>query len=471
MDDHNKKYGDDGSVYYSYSRNKSEGPSDPYSEHIEVTVPKAVRPYGISSSPANGQRTWEYRDTKPKTSFKSMFAAFLAGAVLVSGLMFASDQMNLFTSGSAAGASAPRTGGPATPAVSANYTTGGNASSANSALKPMNIADIVSGASPAVVKLETFVKSSRGRRTTNEDFFRYFFGDDFFSTPNGNDGNGRQTAGLGTGFIFDKSGYILTNQHVVEGADEIEVTVEGHKEPFKGELLGTAPDLDLAVVKITGKNEFPTLPLGDSDSMRVGDWVTAIGNPMGFDHTVSVGVLSAKEREIKIPDGTKTRVYQHLLQTDASINPGNSGGPLLNLSGEVIGINTAVSSQAQGIGFAIPTSTVLTVLDSMKNNVKIPKPFVGVSMQDIEQTWVKELQLSNTDGVLVRSVVSKSPAAMAGLQPYDVINEINGEKIKNAQEFSEKIKTFKVGDKITMSVIRDGTKMSTGLTIGDMNDY
>ncbi|MGO4276599.1 S1C family serine protease, partial [Paenibacillus sp. TAF58] len=164
---------------------------------------------------------------------------------------------------------------------------------------------------------------------------------------------------------------------------------------------------DLAVLKIEGDKEFPILPLGKAEDVNVGDWVVAIGNPYGFDHTVTVGVLSAKERPISIPDSKGTREYKHLLQTDASINPGNSGGPLLNLNGEVIGINTAVSSQAQGIGFAIPTSTISSVLENLKNNVQIPKepvPYLGVGLQDIGKDWVSELKLSNTDGALVGSV-------------------------------------------------------------------
>ncbi|MBW7461798.1 trypsin-like peptidase domain-containing protein, partial [Paenibacillus sepulcri] len=148
--------------------------------------------------------------------------------------------------------------------------------------------------------------------------------------------------GLGTGFFFDSTGYILTNQHVVGDADEIKVTVQGRAEPLVAKKLGSDYNLDLAVLKVEGTN-FPTLPIGDSDSIDIGDWVVAIGNPYGFDHTVTVGVLSAKERPISIQDTEGTRNYEHLLQTDASINPGNSGGPLINLEGEVVGINTAVS--------------------------------------------------------------------------------------------------------------------------------
>jgi S1-C subfamily serine protease len=212
--------------------------------------------------------------------------------------------------------------------------------------------------------------------------------------------------------------------------------------------------------------------MGKAENVNVGDWVVAIGNPYGFDHTVTVGVLSAKERPISIPDSKGTRNYQHLLQTDASINPGNSGGPLLNLNGEVIGINTAVSAQAQGIGFAIPTSTISTVIDNLKNNVKIPKaavPYLGVGLQDIDQTWLKDLKLQNTEGALVGTVDRKSPAFTAGIRPYDVIVDINGNKVANTQELITKIQATKVGDKVKLGVIRDGNRTDITVQVGDKN--
>jgi serine protease Do len=213
--------------------------------------------------------------------------------------------------------------------------------------------------------------------------------------------------------------------------------------------------------------------LGNVEGTSVGDWVVAIGNPYGFEHTVTVGVLSAKERPIAIPDQQGTRNYKHLLQTDASINPGNSGGPLLNLNGEVIGINTAVSSQAQGIGFAIPTSTINGVLDSLMKNVKIPKepaPYIGVVLKDILQSYVKDLQLSNTDGTIVNSVSMGSPAFKAGIKTYDVILSVNGTQIKKKEELIAKIQAMKPGDKATLGIIRDGKKMDVAVTIGDKNN-
>lgn len=225
-------------------------------------------------------------------------------------------------------------------------------------------------------------------------------------------------------------------------------------------------------MKIEGTKDFATLALGNVEDTSVGDWVVAIGNPYGFEHTVTVGVLSAKERPIEIPDTQGTRNYKHLLQTDASINPGNSGGPLLNLSGEVIGINTAVSSQAQGIGFAIPTSTIQGVLDSLIKNVVIPKepaPYIGVSVGNVPESYIKDLQLENTDGAYVDQVPMGGPAFKAGIKTYDVILSVNGAKVKTRDELIAKIQTFKVNDKVTLNLVRDGKKMDVVVTIGDKN--
>ena len=334
-------------------------------------------------------------------------------------------------------------------------------------VRPDTIADIVEQASPAVVKIETYGTSARSRSPFNDDFFRYFFGDGFGQPQEPN----RRQLGAGSGFIFDPDGYILTNEHVISGADEIYVTVLGHKEPFKAELLGSDFDLDLAVLKIEGSEPFRSLPLGNSADLRVGDWVTAIGNPLGFDHTVSVGVLSANEREIRIPDQQERRYreYQHLLQTDAAINQGNSGGPLLNLNGEVIGINTAVSAQAQGIGFAIPTSTVVAVLDKLKNNEPIPRPFIGVGLTDINESWLDELGLDSTDGTIITQVQADSSASRAGLRPYDVIVAMDGEPIENTQQFIERIQQSEIGQRISLTIIRDGQRFETAVTVGNRN--
>ncbi|WP_438446607.1 S1C family serine protease [Gorillibacterium sp. sgz5001074] len=482
--------------YYSYGPYKSapqpEGDSESaasyqsldHSESVEVTAPKPVRPYpyGVQEPQAPAAPSgWTPAPAAPKrrSNVRGMFAAFMAGAVLVGSLMFASDRMNLFT-GTA-------TGGSGSASAPANVSSGSGSSAGvkSAALdisRPGSVSSIVQQASPAVVKIESFVtvkQRTRSNSLMDDPFFQYFFG-------NGNNGGNsqsqpkagtKQQAGMGTGFIFEKSGYILTNQHVIEGAEEIQVTVEGYDEPFVAKLLGNSAELDLAVLKIEGTKDFPILPIGDSNSMSIGDWVVAIGNPYGFEHTVTVGVLSAKEREIEIPETTGTRTYKHLFQTDASINPGNSGGPLLNLNGEVVGINTAVNAQAQGIGFAIPTSTISEVLESLKNNVQIPKapvPYIGAtlsSLKDVDASYLKELKIDGTDGVMVVSVELGHPAFKAGLKTYDVITSIDGAAVKTKEELITKIQAKKVGDKASFGILRDGQKAAVDITIGNKNDF
>ncbi|MEK8126973.1 trypsin-like peptidase domain-containing protein [Paenibacillus filicis] len=464
--------------YQSKSAESTSASDSSGSSPVEVTPPKPIRPFYTGDGDSSGQGQWQFSDSQPPrkgSGFRSMFAAFMAGVVVVGSLMFLSDKYNLFTGGEGV-----MTGAGSSSSVPAS--SGGSGAVRPTALdmtRPNNISSIVEQSSPAVVKIETKVKPKNtrgGNSLFNDPFFRQFFGDDFGggSSQQPNQGGQLQPGGMGTGFIFEKSGYILTNEHVIDGADEIWVYVQDHKEPFKAELLGNSYDLDLAALKITPESgkEFPTLPLGSADDLREGDWVVAIGNPYGFDHTVTVGVLSAKERPISIPDANGTRNYKHLLQTDASINPGNSGGPLLNLNGEVIGINTAVSAQAQGIGFAIPTSTISSVLENLKNNVKIPKepvPFVGITMADIDKEWVSELKLENNQGAIVSQVERKSPAFTAGIRPYDVIVDVGGTKVKTPSEVSEAIKKAKVGDKVSIGVMRDGKKQNIEVTVGNRN--
>jgi Do/DeqQ family serine protease len=381
---------------------------------------------------------------------------FLLGAVVIAGLMFAADAANLFTGDQKLQA---LDGGAVETAAgwSANGANGtSNDGSTNSTIiRPGNVADIVDRTSNAVVKIETTVKQSSifDNPLFNDPFFDRFFGDEF-------GGDEERSGGMGSGFIFDKEGYVLTNEHVIEGAEKIFVKLKGSDTKYPAKLLGTAYELDLAVLKIETKKEFPALKMGNSDAIRVGDWVVAIGNPYGFEHTVTVGVLSAKERPISIPDSKGTREYKNLLQTDASINPGNSGGPLLNLKGEVIGINTAVSAQAQGIGFAIPTTTVNTVLESLKANKKIVKPYLGVRLQDIDPSWVSKLGLSNAEGAMIVQIENASPADKAGLEPADVVLSVDGKKVNNASKLQEAIQARKPGDKVDVVIVRDGRKWS-----------
>jgi len=440
---------------------------------VEVTPPAQLRPFAPTQSAKGG---WQGREPR-RTSFKAVFASFMVGVVAVGTLMFMADRQNWFSSDQALGAS-PSVGQGAN--TNAKPGDDGVVSTASDVVRPNNIAQIFEQASPAVVKIQTFSKQQQSNRSDSildDPFFRQFFGDGY-GDQGGGDSSGQGTgqlvpSGMGTGFFFESDGYILTNQHVIADADEIQVTVEGHDKPLTAKKLGANYDLDLAVLKVEGTG-FPTLKIGSSEKADIGDWVVAIGNPHGFDHTVTVGVLSAKERPISIPDAEGTRNYEHLLQTDASINPGNSGGPLLNLQGEVIGINTAVSSQAQGIGFAIPTSTIMENLEALKANKEIPKkpaPFIGARLGDISDQLQQELGLSSKEGFYIDSVIYKSPAYLADLRQYDVITAMDGTKYKTKEEFITAVQAKAVGDKITLSIIRNGKSMDVTVEIGNANDF
>ncbi len=451
MDDQYRKQ--DEPFGFPYGQNHADNRAEqPGTEVVPAT--REYRPFTVS-----GGRGTAWQAPPKRASLKSLFASFMVGVVLIGGLMFAADRGNWFSEGSFAAPAQTTDARPAGAAVS----------NAADTVRPNNIAQIFEQASPAVVKIETSVRGSSRSSASMDDLFEQFFG----QSPGSGGNDALQPSGMGSGFIFDSKGYILTNQHVIADADEIEVTVVGHNKPFKAKLLGSSYDLDLAVLKIEGEN-FPTLKLGNSGDVHMGDWVVAIGNPYGFDHTVTVGVLSSNEREISIPDEQGTRNYQHLLQTDASINPGNSGGPLLNLQGEVIGINTAVSAQAQGIGFAIPTSTISEVLENLKNNVEIPKkpvPFIGASLQTLTPEFAERLGVSGTEGSVVVSVIYGSPAYKADLRAYDVITGMDGTSYKDNTELIAAIQKKNVGDKVVLNVIRNGEKIDLEVTIGNRNDF
>ncbi|MMZ61570.1 putative serine protease HtrA [compost metagenome] len=281
--------------------------------------------------------------------------------------------------------------------------------------------------------------------------------------------------GIGSGFIFDKTGYILTNNHVIDGADVVQVTLENNNKPFEAKVLGSSADLDLAVLKIEGDN-FPTVQLGDSDQAQVGEWMVAIGNPEGFEHSVTAGVLSATGRTITINDQSTGRPtqYKNLIQTDASINPGNSGGPLLNLQGQVIGMNVAVSADAQGIGFAIPSNTIKSVVEKLKNNQEIPKepvPFIGATLMNLTPEVAKEMDTSLTEGSVVGEVIYRSPAYQADLRSYDIIIGANGTKYATTQELIDFIQKQSVGSTITLNIERFGKKIDLPVKIGNKNDF
>ncbi|WP_245809701.1 S1C family serine protease [Cohnella massiliensis] len=297
------------------------------------------------------------REARPgRTSARSILASFLVGALVVGGLSFLSDRLSLFTGDASGEAGMSASGGSAYSASSGITTASLNAED--------DISSVFEQANPAVVEIENY-------GIPTDTYGAYLFGGrgGWMDGPQ----QQRQSAepelmGTGTGFFFSEDGYILTNEHVIADASELKVTVPGYAEQLTAEVVSAYEELDIAVLKVESPDgqAFPTLAFGDSDQTKIGDWVIAIGNPYGLDHTMTVGVLSAKERPITIAeeDGTEHQ-YEHLLQTDASINPGNSGGPLLNERGEVIGMNTAVNAEAQGIGFAISFATIQSALSEM----------------------------------------------------------------------------------------------------------
>ncbi|AEF95082.1 HtrA2 peptidase [Desulfotomaculum nigrificans CO-1-SRB] len=309
-------------------------------------------------------------------------------------------------------------------------------------IRPANIADVVKQTAPAVVKIETVVESTNPY--LSDPFFRQFFRSQGIPLT-------RVQQGLGSGFIVSPDGYILTNNHVIEGASQIKVTLSTNK-TYMARVIGADHDLDLAVLKIDAQG-LPTLKLGNSDNIEVGDWVIAIGNPYGLDHTVTVGVISAKGRPVTIDD----KKFRNLLQTDASINPGNSGGPLINLNGEVVGVNTAVNAEAQGIGFAIPSSTVVSVYNQLITKGTVSHPYIGVSVQPTQ----------DARGIMVAGVVPGSPAQNTGLKPGDIIMQFNGKNMTDPQDLLDAVAETKPGQKVPMVVVRAGQTMSVNIIIGD----
>ncbi|MCL2121204.1 MAG: trypsin-like peptidase domain-containing protein [Clostridiales bacterium] len=307
------------------------------------------------------------------------------------------------------------------------------------------VKNIVELCGDAVVRIATEVTRSYSGSPFFDPFFREFF-----------DSQPPQTeTGLGSGFLFREDGYILTNNHVVEGAETINVYLSSNENPFTASVIGRAPELDLAVIKIEGEG-FPYLYLGDSDQVSVGDWVVAIGNPYGLDHTVTVGVISAKGRPLTI-EGT---VYQNLLQTDAAINRGNSGGPLLSLTGEVIGINTAINASAQGIGFAIPSSTVLDVLAELESGIERIRPWIGIVMNPMSRDMLQYFNIEGIEtGVIVYSVEPGAPADKAGIRRGDVLLEVDGQTITDMSQVRGIILSHKVGDMVMIKVFRDGEEL------------
>jgi serine protease Do len=376
---------------------------------------------------------------------KTIIASFTAGALVMGGFWMGVENSSYFTE-------PQETSAPASTVTSSSIKQTLLQSQENNV-----IAEMVETNGPAVVKIET-ESNSQAPLTQRDLFFRQFFGD---SIPYPQGEQNRQ--GLGSGFIISQDGYILTNHHVIDGADSIKVNVIGAEERYDAQVIGVDPELDIAVLKISAASDLTVLKLGDSDNIQVGDWSIAIGNPYGLDHTVTVGVISAKGRPLNIGQAH----FKNLLQTDASINPGNSGGPLLNLRGEVIGINTAINAEAQGIGFAIPINTVQDVLEDLIEKGKVSRPWLGVSIQNMTPELAKYFDLDIEDGVVVGYVVESSPAARAGIQQGDVIVELNKERVENSEQFINEISEKEVGEQVDLLVIRGGQFQTLSVNIAE----
>jgi serine protease Do len=332
---------------------------------------------------------------------------------------------------------------------------------------PGSFSDLAEEARESVVNISTvkivkghdlrMFRSPFGRDDPFNDFFERFFKDQIPKEH-------RQKS-LGSGFVIDKNGFILTNYHVVEKTDEIKVVLENDKE-YDAEVVGKDAKTDLALIKISPDAPLKPLPLGDSDALKVGDWVVAIGNPFGLEHTVTAGIVSAKYRRIGMDS------YSNFIQTDASINPGNSGGPLLNTRGEVVGINSAIFSQSGGsigIGFAIPVNLARDLLPQLKKG-KVVRGWLGVMIQQITPELQEKLDLKDQKGALVADVTAGGPAEKAGIQRGDVIVSYDGREVREMNELPMMVGSTPVGREVEVEILRKGRKKVIEVEIGKLNE-
>lgn len=337
-----------------------------------------------------------------------------------------------------------------------------------------NFVELAAKCGPAVVNVNTERKASG---SGPEDFFGEMFRnmppgfekffDQFGNRPGGkNHGNKRpqhKQRSLGSGFLVSSDGYIVTNNHVVAEADSIRVTMDdqnGKTRDLKATLIGADEETDIALLKVDASN-LPYLVFGNSDALKVGEWLLAIGNPFGLDHTVTAGILSATGRNIR------SGPFDNFLQTDASINPGNSGGPLLNMAGQVIGINTAIIASGQGIGFAIPSNMAAKIIDQIKNGKKISRGWIGVTIQDVDENIAKALGLKDKTGALVGSVLDNEPAQKAGIRDGDVILAVDDKNIEDSAALLRAIADKAPGTTAVLTVWRDGKTQNITVTLGE----
>jgi len=334
---------------------------------------------------------------------------------------------------------------------------------------PASFSQLAEAVGPTVVNIRTvktlkgggpvfrhFQRDPGGRESPFNEFFERFFGDEMqreFKQPS-----------LGSGFIIDKDGHVVTNNHVIEDADQIKVKLDDEKE-FDAQVIGRDPSTDLALLKIkSNSHDFPVVKLGDSAQLKVGQWVVAIGSPFGLERTVTAGIVSAKGRVIG------SGPYDDFIQTDASINPGNSGGPLLNLKGEVVGINTAIIASGQGIGFAIPINLAKGIIAQLKSGGEVTRGWLGVAIQDVNQEMAEYYGIETKKGVFVADVFKGDPADAAGIKPKDIIVEVNGQKVESTRQLTSLVAGISVGQSAKLKVIREGQPKTFTVKISKRDD-
>lgn len=340
--------------------------------------------------------------------------------------------------------------------------------SAASAAALPDFTELAEKAGPAVVNINT----ERTAQNGTEDFFGGMFRNmppgfekffEQFDNPRFRQPQQRRQKSLGSGFIISADGYIVTNNHVVEGADKIRVSLEGANghNTLEATLVGFDEETDIALLKVKSDKPLPFLRFGDSDKARVGEWMLAIGNPFGLDHSVTAGILSAKGRNIHAGP------FDNFLQTDASINPGNSGGPLLDMNGDVIGINTAIIASGQGIGFAIPSSMASRIVEQIKSGKKISRGWIGVTIQNVDETTAKALGLPSEKGALVGSVMPGEPADKAGVEAGDVVIAVDGKDVEDSNALLRAIADKKPGSETRLTLWREGASRTVTVHLGE----
>ncbi len=330
-----------------------------------------------------------------------------------------------------------------------------------------SFADIAEEAMPSVVSITStdIVKGSSRRFATpfggDGDPFEFFFG------PRRNhprDEEEHKEIQGGTGFIISEDGYIVTNNHVIENADKVDVRLKKEKYPAK--IVGRDAATDLALLKIDARQRLTPIPLGDSDKLRVGEWVMAIGDPLMFDKTVTVGVVSAKDRSGLAPDAA-TRSFENFIQTDAAINFGNSGGPLINVNGEVVGINTAMFRPAQNIGFAVPINALKNILPQLREKGKVVRGYLGINIENVDTDKAAAFKLKSSDGAFVQQVMPGEPADRAGVRPGDTIVRVDSVPVKDTRDLIGYISSRAPGTRVRLGVMREGKETTLSATLGD----